>query len=143
MAKELNRMESMEKRVQRLKECNAAYRSGNPLISDQEYDRLVEELRKLDPQHPFLHAVEPETFGVRVQVRHPVPMLSTEKAYTQNDLIRFVTRVRKAAAELGIAELLFRVTPKLDGLAGRDDGKVFASRGNGESGFEISSAFEK
>ena len=36
-----------------------------------------------------------------------------------------------------------RLTPKLDGLAGRDDGRVFATRGNGEVGYEISSAFEK
>jgi len=143
MAKELNLMESMEKLVQRLKECNAAYRSGTPLISDQEYDQLVEELRRLDPRHPFLQAVEPESFGGRMQVRHPVPMLSTEKAYSRNDLARFVTRVRKAAAELEIADLLFRVTPKLDGLAGRDDGRVFATRGNGETGYEISSAFKK
>jgi DNA ligase (NAD+) len=37
----------------------------------------------------------------------------------------------------------FRLTPKLDGLAGRDDGSVFATRGNGEVGYEISSAFAK
>ena len=136
-------MESIEKRVQRLKECNAAYRSGSPLISDHAYDQLVEELRGLDPGHPFLHTVEPETLGGRTQVRHPNPMLSTEKAYTNADLGRFVTRVGKAAAELKIADPLFRVTPKLDGLAGRDDGRIFASRGNGETGFEISSAFTK
>lgn len=143
MGKELSVMESIEKRVQRLKECNAAYRSGSPLISDREYDELVEELRRLDHQHPFLHTVESETFGLRKQVRHPVPMLSTEKAYTRDDLVRFVTRVRKAAAALEIADLIFRVTPKLDGLAGRDDGKIFATRGNGETGYEISSAFKK
>jgi DNA ligase (NAD+) len=136
-------MESIEKRVQRLKECNAAYRSGSPFISDHAYDQLVEELRGLDPGHPFLHTVEPETLGGRTQVRHPIPMLSTEKAYTNADLARFFTRVGKAAAELKMADPLFRVTPKLDGLAGRDDGRIFASRGNGETGFEISSAFTK
>ncbi len=136
-------MESIEKRVQRLKEYNAAYRSGSPLIGDHAYDLLVEELRDLDPGHPFLHTVEPETLGGRTQVRHPMPMLSTEKAYTNADLARFVTRVGKAAAELKMADPRFRVTPKLDGLAGRDDGRIFASRGNGETGFEISSAFTK
>ena len=38
---------------------------------------------------------------------------------------------------------VYRVTPKLDGLAGRDDGQVLVSRGNGEIGYEISSAFQK
>jgi DNA ligase (NAD+) len=136
-------MESIEKRVQRLKACNAAYRSGTPLISDHAYDQLVEELRGIDPGHPFLHTVEPEALGGRTQVRHPMPMLSTEKAYTKDDLARFVTRAGKAAAEFKITDLLFRVTPKLDGLAGRDDGRIFASRGNGDTGFEISSAFTK
>jgi len=51
--------------------------------------------------------------------------------------------VEKAAGEIGLEQVLFRVTVKLDGLAGRDDGDIFVSRGNGEEGYEISSAFEK
>jgi DNA ligase (NAD+) len=58
-------------------------------------------------------------------------------------LQRFVTRVQKAAAPLEVDTLQFKVTPKLDGLAGRDDGVQFASRGNGIVGYEISSAFDK
>jgi DNA ligase (NAD+) len=70
-------------------------------------------------------------------------MLSTEKAYTPEALQRFVERVHKEAQSIGIDSVDFKVTPKLDGLAGRDDGRSFASRGNGEVGYEISSAFEK
>ncbi len=126
-----------------LEKYNQAYRRGQPLISDGEYDALVEKLRQLDPQHPFLQRVEPEVFEARREIRHPMPMLSTEKAYTRDQLQRFVHRVEKEARQLGIDRVLFRVTPKLDGLAARDDGDVFVSRGNGEVGFEISSAFEK
>jgi len=122
---------------------NEAYRKGSPIVSDAEYDRLVEELRSLDPEHPFLHAVEPEAFSGKREIRHPVPMLSTDKAYTGEALERFVARVSKAAEAIGAGEVIYRVTPKLDGLAGRDDGQVFASRGNGEIGYEISSAFQK
>jgi DNA ligase (NAD+) len=129
--------------VRKLETYNAAYRKGSPLVSDRVYDELVEQLRSLDPGHAFLHAVEPETFSGKREVRHPAPMLSTDKAYTLEALERFVTRVSKAAHELGILTVTYRVTPKLDGLAGRDDGKVFASRGNGQIGFEISSAFQK
>lgn len=127
----------------RLERYNAAYRRGAPEISDAEYDQLTEELRALNPAHPFLQRVEPEEFSGRPEVRHPQPMLSTEKAYTQEELARFVARVRKEAEEIGVVDPLFRVTPKLDGLAGRDDGTVFATRGNGEVGFEVSSAFVK
>lgn len=136
-------MVDIEELAARLEKYNQAYRSGHPLIGDDEYDRLVEELRRVDPRHPYLAAVEPERFVDRVEVRHPVPMLSTEKAYTDEQLQRFVTRVEKAAADLAVADLQFKITPKLDGLAGRDDGTHFVSRGNGIVGFEISSAFEK
>ncbi|MBW1812572.1 MAG: DNA ligase, partial [Deltaproteobacteria bacterium] len=114
--------------VETLQKYNDAYRGGSQLVSDHEYDRLVESLRRLDPNHPFLHSVEPEKFNKKREVKHPVPMLSTEKAYSKEDLKRFVTRVVKAASEIGIRDVRFRVTPKLDGLAGRDDGSIFATR---------------
>ena len=55
--------------VSQLKRYNLAYRSGQPLISDAEYDGLVEQLRRLAPDHPFLHRVEPEQFSGRSEVR--------------------------------------------------------------------------
>lgn len=129
--------------VARLEEYNAAYRNGHPLVEDAVYDELVERLRALDPVHPYLNAVEPEQFSGRAEVRHPMPMLSTEKAYTTEQLARYVARVEKEAQALGIQEASFRITPKLDGLAGRDDGIVFASRGNGLTGYDITNAFAK
>ncbi len=126
-----------------LEAYNRAYRQGAPLVSDSEYDDLVEKLRAIAPDHPFVQAVEPEQFPARQQVRHPTPMLSIEKAYTREQLQRFVDRVGKAATALGIDSVRFRLTPKLDGLAGRDDGDRFVSRGNGQVGYEISSAFAK
>jgi len=121
---------------------NEAYRKGDPLISDGEYDELVEALRSLDPHHPYLHAVEPEALK-GTQIRHPTPMLSIDKAYHIETLQRFLDRVSKAADDLGLEALVYTATPKLDGLAGRDDGVYFASRGDGLVGFEISSAFDK
>ena len=134
---------TIEELVELLDTYNAAYRRGAPLVADEEYDRLVEQLRQQAPEHPFLQSVEPEQFGGRRQVRHPAPMLSIEKAYDREQLDRFVSRVRKEADALGIDTVAFRLTPKLDGLAGRDDGSEFATRGNGLVGYEISSAFDK
>jgi len=136
-------MKNIETLVKSLKKYNEAYRSGNPLVSDNEYDSLVEKLKELDPDNPFLQSVEPEKFREKKEIRHPAAMLSTEKAYTEIELERFVKRVKKEAGEIGIKEITFKVTAKLDGLAGRDDGKIFATRGNGEVGYEISSAFKK
>ena len=136
-------MTDVEKVVQMLTAYNEAYRQGAPIVSDAAYDSLVEKLREIDPNHPFLHTIEPERFDGKNEIRHPVPMLSTEKAYTNEALGRFVDRVIKEAQHIGIEHVRFQVTPKLDGLAGRDDGSVFATRGNGETGYEISSAFAK
>jgi len=124
---------------------NEAYRRGTPLVSDHEYDRLLDELKKTDPNNPFLHRVEPEQFEVKKQVRHPVPMLSLEKIYTHkpDKLALFVERVIKEAAEIGVSDIRFKVTAKLDGLAARDDGNVLVTRGNGEVGYDISSVFQK
>ena len=129
--------------VDALKKYNAAYRGGRPIISDHEYDRLIEQLRAADPQNPYLASIEPERFEDRKEIRHPVPMLSIDKSYTLDDLQRFINRVKKEAAGIGIKSVNFTVMPKLDGLAGRDDGKIFATRGHGEVGYEISSAFAK
>ena len=135
--------ESINELVDLLKAYNAAYRQGAPIVSDDEYDTLVEQLRAMAPGHPFLHTVEAEQFAGRRQVRHPIPMLSIEKAYNREQLERFVTRVQKEADVMGLTPVEYRLTPKLDGLAGRDDGDVFTTRGNGEVGYEISSAFAK
>ncbi len=133
----------IEALVEQLKRYNEAYRAGAPEISDARYDDLVEQLRAAAPQHPWLATVEPEPDFGEGKVRHPSPMLSTEKAYTVEALQAWVDRVQKAAAELGIEDLEYRVTPKLDGLAGRDDGAVFATRGNGRVGSDITRVFER
>jgi len=136
-------MKNIETLFKSLKKYNEAYRSGKPLVSDHEYDSLVEKLRELDPDSSFLQSVEPEKFSGKKEIRHPVAMLSTEKAYTEIELERYVNRVKKESGKIGIKEVTFKVTAKLDGLAGRDDGNIFATRGNGEVGYEISSAFNK
>ncbi|MGA6926522.1 MAG: DNA ligase, partial [Desulfosarcina sp.] len=136
-------MQTPEELADLLKAYNRSYRQGAPVVDDAEYDAMLERLRDMAPDHPFLQAVEPEAFAGRQAVRHPVPMLSIEKVYHPEQLARFVARVQKEADALGIQTVIFRLTPKLDGLAGRDDGSRFATRGNGEVGYEISSAFAK
>lgn len=142
-------MTEVEALVARLTQANAAYRSGAPILSDARYDDLTEALRAMAPDHPFLHQVEPEELPVKDQVRHPSPMLSTEKAYQTEDLQRWVDRVTKAEADLALAlgrdprPLVYRVTPKLDGLAGRDQDGVLATRGNGRVGYDITRAFDR
>ena len=136
-------MTDIQQLVDQLETYNRAYRDGQPLVTDQVYDELVEQLRALDPQHPFLTSVEPERFSGREEVRHTSPMLSLEKAYTDEQLQRFFARLAREAELIGVENVVYKAMPKLDGLAGRDDGEIFATRGNGWVGYEISSAFAK
>ena len=136
---------STEELVNFLKEANAAYRSGQPIIDDATYDHIyLAELQLREPDHLFLNSVEPEAdlesaFGSK-KVRHTSPMLSTDKAYTQEEITAFVTRVIKFAEKLSIQEsdLQFRITPKLDGMAANYSNDILATRGNGQLGNDIS-----
>lgn len=80
-----------------LQVCNALYRSGEPLISDAVYDFVfLTELQKRHPHHPYLETVEPEAGFVGKTVALPVRMLSTEKAYSFEEIKQWVERIKKA-----------------------------------------------
>ncbi|MFY0992823.1 BRCT domain-containing protein [Halomonas sp. C05BenzN] len=125
---------------------NEAYRLGEPLVSDAAYDQcFVLGLRQQDPDHPFLHRVEPEPLSLDLPtVRHATPMLSTSKAYDLEAVERYIQQVTRAAVEEGVAPdaLRFRLTPKLDGIAGLDDGDRLVTRGDGLQGQDITRIIE-
>lgn len=126
--------------------ANALYRGGEPMVSDTDYDFIyLAELIKRHPEHPLLHSVEPEPAFAGKTVDLPVIMLSTDKAYSLDDVERWAGRIEKATAELSknFAELIFKVTPKLDGYAAYDDGDLLYTRGDGRKGTDISRVFQR
>ena len=124
------------KLVRDLKRYNKAYRSGKALISDSEYDDLIEELRKLDSNHKYLHEVEVEEFYGK-KVFHNPPMLSTEKTYTAKTIKRYLMDMAKAAKAVGLPYATLTITPKLDGIAIDWSDDVLSTRGNGKYGNDI------
>lgn len=126
--------------------ANALYRGGEATLSDADYDFIfLAELKKRQPDHPLLQTVEPEPAFAGKTVDLPVIMLSTDKAYSLEDVERWASRIEKAAAELdkSFAELIFKVTPKLDGYAAYDDGQMLYTRGDGRKGTDITRVFDR
>lgn len=133
--------------VELIQRANAAYRSPEqtPFMSDAQYDACIEELRQREPEHPFLHRVEPESDMGGQKVRHTRPMLSTAKCYEADEIRRWVGRMGVIAANIGVEEssLMVRVTPKLDGMAARFENGRMVSRGDGVTGFDITRILER
>ena len=119
----------------------------NPEIPDQEYDRLFDRLLEIEQVHPELvtpdspsQRVGSEVLGGFEQVTHTIPMLSLDKVFTADALVKFDERVRK---RLGTDEAVeYYGEPKIDGVAVSivyEDGvlKRAATRGDGRVGEDI------
>lgn len=126
--------------------ANCLYRAGDQIISDDTYDFIfLAELQNRLPNHPFLKSVEPESYFSGKKRALPERMLSTEKAYSQDDVKRWAARVTRFANRIGLDsdKLSIRVTPKLDGFAAYDDGRTLYTRGDGRRGTDITRVFQR
>ena len=116
-----------------------------PEISDEEYDRLVKELERLEAAHPEL--VTPDSPTQRVggettlgtSVPHRGQMLSLDNTYSPEELYDFDRRVRKALPDQSVA---YVTELKIDGLGVAllyEDGRLVrgATRGDGEYGEDV------
>lgn len=128
-----------------VKVANAFYRSGYPIIDDIEYDKYLEHFKKYDPEHPFITNVESEVIIDSKTVLLPQKMLSTDKAYSFDEIKKWTDRIRKAATEIDVDHdsIQLKITPKLDGYAAYDDGTTLYTRGDGTRGQDITRAFER
>ena len=127
--------------------ANLAYRSGRPIISDQDYDFIyLSALRRRLPKHPLLQSIEPEGRGFSEEkVLLPEVMLSTDKAYSWKEVSKWIERLEKSAVEIDLDPSLIQIkaTPKLDGFAGYDDGIHLYTRGDGKKGSDITRVFNR
>jgi DNA ligase (NAD+) len=118
-----------------------------PIISDLEYDRLLNELKALEAEHPDW--VTPDSPTQRAgaapldkfqKVRHPAPILSLPNAFGADDARAWFERIKRLDPEVASAK--FVVEPKIDGLSvvlHYHDGLFVqgATRGNGEIGEDV------
>ncbi|MDG6465557.1 NAD-dependent DNA ligase LigA [Glaesserella parasuis] len=120
----------------------------NPLVPDAEYDRLMNELKNLEWQHPELIRSDSPTQRVGAkpldgfaQITHETPMLSLDNAFSDDDLTGFLRRIEDRIA-INSNQIEFCCEPKLDGLAVSIlyvDGVLTqaATRGDGTTGEDI------
>ena len=95
----------------------------NPTIPDAEYDRLFHQLKALEAEHPELIIADSPTQRVGAkplsgfaQIRHEIPMLSLDNAFSDEEFYAFVKRIEDRLIRLP-EPLTFCCEPKLDGLA--------------------------
>ena len=86
------------------------YNLGEPTLNDAEFDRLWDELKQLDPNHPQLKRVGSDVDPGSVKVVHMFPMQSLDKATNDQEIIHFVN-------ETALGATRFLSQPKLDGSA--------------------------
>lgn len=122
------------------------YVEDRPVVSDQEYDRLMERLKALEAAHPEL--ASPDSPTARVggapaagfkPVPHAVPMLSLDNSYSPEDIREFDERVRKV---LGRAPAGYACESKIDGVSLAlvyEKGLLVsaATRGDGRTGEDV------
>jgi DNA ligase (NAD+) len=123
------------------------YVEAAPVISDREFDKLLQELAELEKQHPELATPDSPTQRVGGEpipgfekVVHKVPMLSIENSYDEADLRKFDADVRKALGPKALVEYVVEL--KIDGVSMSityENGKLAfsATRGSGGVGDNV------
>jgi len=95
----------------RIKEANEAYRIGKPLMSDAEYDTLLEELSAMSPEDELLSVVGHEILDETRKARLPIVMASMNKIKTLDEIKDW----QRLKLITNSAEII--CTPKYDGLS--------------------------
>lgn len=95
------------------------YVYDNPSVSDQEYDRLMQELMTLEEKHPEMYDANSPSQRIIGQVlegfekvRHDSQMLSLGNVFNYEEIEEFVTRIQGS-----VKDAEFVVECKYDGLA--------------------------
>lgn len=84
-----NRVQELEKLILYHKEL---YYRGKAEISDEAYDKLESELKKLDSSNPILKLIGHMQIDNNLKVAHKRKMLSLDKTYDENDLIKWIDK---------------------------------------------------
>jgi DNA ligase (NAD+) len=125
------------------------YQDDAPAVSDAEYDALRQRNSAIEARFPALIRSDSPTkrvgaapTGRFAKVRHAVPMLSLDNAFADEDVTRFVDRIRRFLNLKPEEQIAFTAEPKIDGLSlslRYEGGELAnaATRGDGAVGEDV------
>jgi DNA ligase (NAD+) len=140
----------LERLASEIARHNRLYHSDDsPEISDAEYDALVR--RNAELERLFPHLVREDSPSRQVgaapaahlsKVRHALPMLSLDNAFSEEEVVDFVARVRRFLSLPGDEAVALTAEPKIDGLSCSlryEQGELVlaATRGDGTTGEDV------
>src|SRR5262249_54030348 len=127
------------------------YQEDAPSVSDAEYDALRQRNDAIEALFPDLVLSDSPSRRVGAapsarfaKVRHVVPMLSLANAFSAEDVVDFVGRIRRFLRLDDSDTIVFSAEPKIDGLSMSlryENGELVtgATRGNGAEGEDVTS----
>lgn len=116
--------------------ANAYYNTGTPIMSDEQFDARLSDLKQLEEETGFVLANSPtHSVGAKVltelnEITHSHPMLSLEKCHTVEELIKFANN-KELVASIKLDGLTVSITYKNGVLVKAE------TRGNGYVGSDI------
>jgi len=125
------------------------YQEDAPTVSDAEYDALRNRYNDIEARFPDLRTLESLSRKVGAapargfaKLRHRVPMLSLDNAFSEEDVRDFVERIRRFLRLAADEAIVFMAEPKIDGLSMSlryEGGELVsgATRGDGTEGEDV------
>ena len=125
------------------------YQEDRPSITDAEYDELRARYKAIEERFPDLRTLESLSLKVGAapsgkfkKVRHALPMLSLDNAFSDEDVVGFVARIRRFLKLDESEKIAFSAEPKIDGLSMSlryESGELVtaATRGDGAEGEDV------
>jgi len=136
--------------VDLLNECNEKYRKGEPSeLTDAQFDRYLRELTTLEADFPDAiradsptHRIGVEPLSGLARVKHDVPMLSIENAFSVEEVTKFLDTMDKVFKDHRLGTPEYVIEYKVDGCAVSliyENGVLDSARtrGDGEFGDDI------
>jgi DNA ligase (NAD+) len=139
-----------KKKIKLLTEYNKNYfDKNNPIVDDNDYDKLRNEILLLEKNYKFLFSKNSPSKKIGYKpsknfkkVSHRIPMLSLANAFGREDLINFEKKIFNFLSKNKDFILSYSAEPKIDGISAsliykNGEFKIGLSRGDGKEGEDI------